>query len=432
MSAPAANKVVNVDLETLLGRGAAARARAENRISVAMRRHGLRVHVIVLCHGHDPIRFATTIRLCRALAVLRETFAGVELAVSYQGGPAPAALTAPLDVPVLGPHRTLARAGGGAPLPDVGKGEHLLSCLALLRADQSGDGERRFVVFVDSDYLVYDPENVLALFAPWALGFSAPGVPCADERFAGVRFAKGGSLRLAVDTDLAKAARDPEMERTWGFADLLDAAWARHLPSAPRVAERLPAGCAPTRTALHEALGPAGFAELEAAVEQVTKHGGRSSRALSLWLASRRDHLAEHWLGRFSFLLHGDQGATLAAWSAMELAPGYGLEISFLMNALFRPGLNGRIAQALALPHAHLPKDEADNFALGVELFTLLQHLVRGTTSPGPAPGPGPEERWPYQAATKLGYKPVALTAVPQVPALYPPVTELVALGGTP
>jgi hypothetical protein len=434
MFAPHADKVLDMDLDALLGPGGTSRVQVEEQVVAAMRRHGLRVHLVVLCHGHDGARFETTARLCRALEGLRHA-PGVDLAVSYQGGPAPAGLTALLDtgVPVLAGHPLLVEAVSGAPMSGSGKTEHLLSCLASL-LEAGGDPERRFVVFLDNDYLVYDPENVFALYAPWALGFATGEVPCADERFAGVSFAKGGSLRLAVAPEMAK----PAGERTWGFADLLEAALAHCVPRAPTVGERLPAGFVPTRDALLQTLGPAQFAELEAAVEQITKSGGRSSRALSLWLSSRRDHLVEHWLSRFSFLLHGDQGATLAAWAAMELAPGFGLEISFLINALFRPGMHtGRIVNALTLPHAHLPKDEGDNFAMGVEMFTLVQHLLNGMTSRGPedpaasAPGPVPQRRWVHQSPTKLGYKPVELTwALPRVPALYPAVTALTAEGG--
>lgn len=64
----------------------------------------------------------------------------------------------------------------------------------------------------------------------------------------------------------------------------------------------------------------------------------------------------------------------------MELALGYGLEISFLINALFRPGMHtGRIVNAHTLPHAHLPKDEGDIFAMGVEMFTLVLRRRRWT-----------------------------------------------------
>jgi hypothetical protein len=430
MFAPDEDKILDIDLDGLLGPGGVRRDQVQQQVAASMRRHGLIVHLIVLCHGHDLARFATTARLCCSLTTLRETNPAVELAVSYQGGPAPAALTAQVDarVRVLAGHRSLTRAG--VLVPGVGKTEHLLSCLAVLLAG-GGDPDRQFVVFIDNDYLVYDPEDAFALYAPWVLGFAAAQASCTDVRFAGVRFAKGGSLRLAVGPEFAK----PAGERTWRFVDLLDAALARCVPNAPPVSERLSGGMVATRQTLQAVLGAEGFAELESAVERCTKHGGRSSRALSLWLSSRRDNLVERWLARFSFLLHGDQGAVLSAWATMELAPGYGLEVSFLINALFRPGLHtGRIVNALALPHAHLPKDEADNFAMGVEMFTLVQQLLHGMTSRNPGsenicPEPGHQTRFSHHAATKLGYKRVELTSpAPRVPALYPPVTDL--MGG--
>ncbi|KZM71131.1 hypothetical protein [Nocardia terpenica] len=429
MFAPEPDKIVDVDLDGLLGPGGVRRRQVVRQVAAALCRHGLTVHLIVLCHGQDLLRFATTARLCRSLISLCDCDPGVRLAVSYQGDPAPEALTAQLDrrVRLLTGCRALTHAG--MPVPAVGKTEHLLSCLAVLLAEGS-DPERQFVVFIDNDYVIYDPEDAFALYAPWALGFAAEHTGCSDQPYAGVSFAKGGSLRLAVGPELVK----PDGERTWRFVDLLDTALARCVPHAPPVSERLPVGMVPTRETLRNLLGAGGFAELEAAVERCTKHGGRSSRALSLWLSSRRDNLVERWLARFSFLLHGDQGATLSDWAAMELAPGYGLEISFLINALFRPGLHtGRIVNALTLPHAHLPKDETDNFAMGVEMFALVQRLLHGMTSRTPSsedtvPELGHATRFSHYAATKLGYKRVELTApAPRVPALYPPVTELMS-----
>jgi hypothetical protein len=147
-----------------------------------------------------------------------------------------------------------------------------------------------------------------------------------------------------------------------------------------------------------------------------TQPGGRSSRGLSQYLASRVAHPLENRLARFPFLLHGDQGATLAAWSAMPLAPGYGLELSFLAAAL-RTG-RGRVVSVVTLPHAHLPKDDGSNFALGVDMFALLQQLIGAGDTAG-APG-RPMRR---ASSTPLGYQFVDLDPSTPVPALYPPLT---------
>ncbi|MFI6030851.1 hypothetical protein [Amycolatopsis magusensis] len=433
MFTPVEGKMLDVDLDTLLGPRGSRHTEVRDQVARVMDREDLHVRVIVLCHGDDRSRFATTGRLCRALAPA-VTHPRIQLMVSYQDGPVPAGLTTQLGgaVAVLSDHPALTEPSGAA-VARTGKTEHLLGCLAAL-ARQGGDPRRQFVIFLDNDYLVYDLVSLEALYLPWVLGFAQAGSSPADPRFAHVTFAKGGSLRLAVSPHLTLGAR----ARTCGFADLLDAALAHAAPWVKPITERVPAGFIPTRTALIGILGAGVFADVETAVEQVTKHGGRSSRALSLWLASRREHVVEAALSRFSFLLHGDQGATLAAWSAMELAPGYGLEISFLLNALFRPDLHtGRIVNCLGLPHAHLPKAEADNFALGVEMFTLLEQLLHGMTSRAPHPGHAATARaaaaepWQHHAATKLGYKRVQLSSAPQrVPALYPPLSALT--GATP
>lgn len=408
----APERVLDVDLDTLLataGDVSALRARVEDGLN----RHNLRVHLVVLCHGTDPQRFTTTARLYRALSPALRTDR-VELVVSYQGGPAPRELTDLLepDASVWSEHPELA-GPDGALLPRVGKTEHLLSCLAMLRSWPSNP-DRQFVVFLDSDYLVYDPVDAVALYAPWALGFSSPdgGAP-AEARFTGLEFAKGGGLRLVADAELmTKASTD----RTLSFLDLLDAAMARAVPHAPAVSATLPTGAVPTPQVLERTLAPALLAELTTAMGRYTQAGGRSSRGLSQYLASRNAHPLEQALTRFPFLLHGDQGATLAAWSTMPLAPGYGLELSFLAAAL-RSG-RSRVASVVTLPHAHLPKNDRSNFALGVEMFALLQQLI-GADHPAGAPG-RPVRR---ASATPLGYRFVDLDPSPPVPALYPPLT---------
>jgi hypothetical protein len=226
----APERVLDVDLDTLLTPTDDVSA-LQARVQDALNRHDLRVHLIVLCHGTDPQRFTTTARLCRALGPVLRTDR-VELVVSYQGGPVPRELTDLLEPgrPVWSEHPELA-GPDGALLPRVGKTEHLLSCLATLRS-RPGNPDRQFVVFLDSDYLVYDPVDALALYAPWALGFSSPdgGAP-AEARFTGMEFAKGGGLRLVADAELTKKA---STDQTLSFLDLLDAAMARAVPHALR------------------------------------------------------------------------------------------------------------------------------------------------------------------------------------------------------
>ncbi|GAA2685949.1 hypothetical protein GCM10010428_57420 [Actinosynnema pretiosum subsp. pretiosum] len=407
----------DVDLEHLLDGHDVPWLRA--RVERALERHDLRVHLVVLCHGEETARFTAATRLCRAVgnALCGER---VQLAVSYQGGPVPAELTPLLKigVAVYAQHPRLAARDATAPSRE-GKTEHVLALLAALRAEP-GDPRRRFVVVLDGDYVVYDPVDALALYAPWALGFTSENGGGPElEHYAGVGFAKGGGLRLAVEPGLLKHDTD----RTWGFLDLLDAAQARSSPRAPRPSSTLPAEFVPTAQGLRRVLAPAARTELEKAVQHCTRPGGRSSRGLTQYLASRTDHPLALELTRFSFLLHGDQGATLDAWSRMSLAPGYGLELSFLVQAL-RDHAAGRVVNAITLPHSHLPKAEPDNWALGVRMFSLLHRLLTEQNACGlvepitaalrhAAPGP-------------LGYRFTDLDAHHlNTPLPYPPLVDL-------
>lgn len=404
------DKVLDVELEHLLNGRDVVWLRAQ--VDGALERHDLRVHLVVLCHGEETARIAATARLCRTLA---PALGGerVEVAVSHQGGAVPVELTALREVGV-------AVHAQAATLPSQGKTEHVLALLAALRSEP-GDPCRRFLVVLDGDYLVYDPVDALALYAPWALGFaSVHGGGPEQERYAGVSFAKGGGLRLAVEPGLLKHDTD----RTWGFLDLLDAAQARSAPHAQRPSTRLPAGVVPTTQALHRELSPAAGTELERAVQHCTRPGGRSSRGLTQYLASRTDHPLAHELTRFSFLLHGDQGTTLDAWARMSLASGYGLELSFLTEALGERA-RGRVANTITLPHAHLPKAESENWALGVQMFALLHRLLTGHHG-SPTTGMAPEVRWRHAAPGPLGHRFTDLGPhLFTVPVLHPPLTDL-------
>jgi hypothetical protein len=295
-STPQRDRVLDVDLEALLGadHGQHSVPQLRARVQDALFRHDLHVHLIVLCHGTDPGRFATTARLCRTLGPVLRTDR-VDLTVSYQGGPAPRDLTDRLEAgqPVWSDHPRLTRPDGMR-LPSTGKTEHLLACLARLRAEP-GDPDRRFVVFLDSDYLVYDPVNALALYAPWALGFVSPqgGAPV-EQRFAGVEFAKGGGLRLVVDAELTKL----RPERTLGFLDLLDAALAATTPQAPAVSSVLPDGFVATPQALSRALSPALLAEVTTAMARSPKPvAGPRVGCRSTWPAGAHIHWNPRWPG---------------------------------------------------------------------------------------------------------------------------------------
>jgi hypothetical protein len=108
----------------------------------------------------------------------------------------------------------------------------------------------------------------------------------------------------------------------------------------------------------------------------------------------------------------------------MRLAPGYGLELSFLTAAL-RPGpVRGQVASVVTLPHAHLPKEDKNNFALGVEMFVLVQHLI-GTSDPETGETAS-APRLRRVSATPLGYRLVDLDLPPRAaPVPYPPLTDL-------
>jgi hypothetical protein len=93
---------------------------------------------------------------------------------------------------------------------------------------------------------------------------------------------------------------------------------------------------------------------LEKIWQQHIYEGGRVTQRLRSIFYYESHRRIFRWLRAFTYLLHGDQGATLGFWKKIpSLFSGYAIEISLLYQALADKSLQDQILNIEGLPHSH-------------------------------------------------------------------------------
>ena len=130
----------------------------------------LLVHVVVLAHGTDTSRIASTIAMLRMLCdeVRNDQ---IHIWLSYQGKKLPAQLRGYArteDINLID-QSDEAKNKDLQELPTTGKTENILHVLKKIYDRRFSPPEQQFVIFLDNDYLLYDAVNVRSLYLPWVL-----------------------------------------------------------------------------------------------------------------------------------------------------------------------------------------------------------------------------------------------------------------------
>lgn len=379
-----ANNVVHYRVSELLESPGVISEHTFRSLIAKARHHKLRVVVVLFSHCKaDNCRLLVGAQNLSALHALFGLIGDgvIELYWSFQGG-YPEALrreTIPTNVNLVAHTGVVLQAPTGRSFQtNTGKTEHLLCFLSFLIEKQYSQS-RTFVVTLDDDYVVFDPINVLALFAPWVSDF---GQKSSVENTPPIGYTKGGGPRIVPPEQLVRAiGRGESPVLTFGQLCSHLIRQATGVDSAVKL-ESLIA----TPEALPDLLGAASES-LHDALRLLSRSGGRNSRALSIYLSSLGNDPFANALSRFSFLLHGDQGTTIERWSRMRLGRGYALELSFLVNALFFDSeCDIAIANVFTIPHSHVPKDYEASFKLGIEVFSTLHMLRRLVAANGQQP----------------------------------------------
>lgn len=328
--------------------------------------HDLNVVVAVLSHrGSEPARLRVSSQLLSQLVKTFHEFPRVQLLWSMQGSPPlhwREELVPKSVVALEHSADRLMHHDGHFVECGSGKSEHLLMLVRYL-LDAGYPSEDTFLVVLDDDYAVYDAVNVLGLFAPWVLGRIGTDWPV-------VGYTKGGGARVVPPLSLLTEIRDGKVNQlTFGQLCKTVAAQCGGDIS-PQLERQI------ITPEYLNALPPEETTHVRLGLRDLCRSGGRNSVALSTYLASVRDNPLATSLRQFSFLLHGDQGATLSNWAALELGTGFSLELSFLMGALTRSHTTQTVCNVITLPHSHFPREAAASFELGVEMFSVLASLL--------------------------------------------------------
>lgn len=366
----------------------------------------LLVHVVVLAHGTDASRLDSTSAMLRMLCNNVQQ-SRVRVWLSYQGETLPQTLNAHTEEGVELIYQSSAAEDDNLGLPTTGKTENILRALKEIHQRNALPAKRQFVIFLDNDYLLYDAVNVHLLYLPWVMSAARDSL-----------YIKAGSMRLKFTEATQRGEWLMANDRPVTFSELCKESLLKAGADA-KILENMNS-LIPTRDNLITALNPEAIKILESALEVTTQQGARSSRGLSCYLHSRRDIPVARYLSEFSFLLHGDQGTSLENWLGANLAPGYGLELSFLDSAMKRP--DSKVINVIGLPHAHHPKNDAENFLLGIEMYRVVSALIDRSSLTATLPF---DESWPYYSPTKLGFKRVTLRP-PEMTEFYQPLGQTI------
>lgn len=401
--------VCHETLESLVGQTWDDCRKAIDQSQKIMKREDLLVHIVVLAHGDDESRNRSTMAMVRMLQQEVAT-ERVRVWLSYQGQELPASL-AGLRLE-LADRLVMTGVTDLNGIPTQGKTENILQVLKNIFDRNLLPADRQFVTFLDNDYSVYDPVNAQSIYLPWVFNKGAAHGAGRDQLYV-----KGGGMRYRLEKSFQE--RLPLRDIPLTFFDLC----SESLQFAGQESDELLKpfeGSILAPSVFEKRHDPVAVSMLESALSQTTRQGARSSRGLSCYLQAHRDNPIAKYLSEFTFLLHGDQGTSLANWMAASLMPGYGLELAFLQSAMQNKG--SVVINSMGLPHAHHPKDEAENFALGMQMFALVEGIIE----PGRAlrHDAGTQSHWTYYLPGKLGLQAVQMRP-PRTGASYAPLREL-------
>ena len=359
------------DLLTADGRLSAAALRSSDRVARAT---GARLVALFPTVEHliDERQnlLLDCIRRLRAVAHLP-----LEVIVTYQGGPRESLRRLADDgVRILYADTVRLQRDSEVVLAGAarGKSENLLKALSWL-LEQDGDPARTFVFTVDDDYTMNHPINQWLLPVTWLLAQDRQDNVLRLPQDREYLHVKSGSPRLLLPRGLSDeiVAGRPPMSLSHLLEWLLLAGGGISIP-------RIDPDVIVTPANMARLLGAGTADELRRHADRLLGEGGRTVRFLRELFYYRRERPLYDRLAAFQFPLHGDQGTTLSAWSGMALASSYGLEMSWLVQALVpdadAPARAG-VLDVRGVPHAHLPKDFVSSHEMAAEVMFVLDVL---------------------------------------------------------
>lgn len=264
-----------------------------------------------------------------------------------------------------------------------GKAENVIKAIKLIEQKcekKKLSPQKILIIFIDDDYTQYHWLNYFLLFAPWVLSFSKDktkdkNIDALIDKLSKLGLIKSGSPRIILPYEcqdlVVHGGLDPMdyLELTLfvldsalvrrAQADLSDTEDIDNLISILKETKQTEQIYSPhNRNYYLKNLDE----KLERIWRQYIFEGGRVTQQLGTIFYYNAHKLIFRWLKRFTYLLHGDQGASLEFWRKVPLIfSGYGIEISLLYQALFDKSLQKyQILNVEGLPHSHQRSKDLD------------------------------------------------------------------------
>jgi len=255
--------------------------------------------------------------------------------------------------------------------------------------------EKVLVIFIDDDYTQYHWLNYFLLFAPWILAFknriNDPEIDPIIGQIHKVSFIKSGSPRIILPYEIQDqiiAGRMKPMDYLDVTLSIIDlASTHRRFGFSPETAEinelvsllqkirRRRQIYAPDNR--EHFLGESLNQRLESIWGEYIYRGGRVTQRLEGIFRHLSHNSHCRWLRQFTFLLHGDQGASLDSWLEFSPFGGYALEISLLMQTVCDKAFEGQqILNVVSLPHSHQRSKDLDIWCM-LDVILLAFDLNR-------------------------------------------------------
>jgi hypothetical protein len=279
-----------------------------------------------------------------------------------------------------------------------GKTENILKFLIMLNQELQQtptDPQKIFVLFLDDDYTLLDDRAHGILYAAWVLSFatsSEKDLRRLIRRCKNVGFVKNGGVRIHMPVFLTHKIISGEHEILKDYRSLIIE--ALHLefkdmqkrPKVPNLnelqvliskLEELSPNLVLTPENLPRIISPDQLVMVRRIMKKYFYAGGRVTKPFTRKHVHESENFLSHWLGSFTYILHGDQGTTLKNWLSLKLGQGYAFEssviIQFLMDENFA---EQRIADVRNMPHAHQPQEQVQVDGME-DLVNLVTETLR-------------------------------------------------------
>jgi len=258
-----------------------------------------------------------------------------------------------------------------------GKTENILKLLLLLNQeiqDRNVDLNKIYVLFLDDDYTLLDDRAHYVLLAAWVLSFAKATLEENEtliERCRDVGFVKNGGVRVHFPPFLAHKILQGEVIKDYrsliletlrlelDFGEAGSEENRSQVSSVSQKLNALPSDLVLTPENLELVVTGDELTLIRNVMRKFFYPGGRVTKPYTRKNVHEAENFLSYWLGRFTYILHGDQGATMRNWLSMRLGQGYAFDssviIQFLMDEDFA---EQRIVDIQNTPHAHQPQEE--------------------------------------------------------------------------